>query len=116
MIYVFEGGNIVYDGRNLSDAEKARSVAIEELPVSEVIEGKIAVLKADLEANKVYYEYIDKPVDAETDLSELKLANEMLTESLIDFKLQYMAVPCQSHQDYPVIIEGLLEGVRTDGE
>lgn len=46
----------------------------------------------------------------------LKAANEVLTENLIDFKIAYMSVPCQSHQDYPVIIENLLEGATKDGE
>lgn len=52
----------------------------------------------------------------EEELAQSKQAIETLTENLIDFKIAYMSVPCQSHQDYPVLIEGLLEGAGTDGE
>ena len=47
MIYVFEGGSIVYDESVLTEADKARAVAVEVLPEQEVIPGKIAVIKAD---------------------------------------------------------------------
>ena len=32
MIYVFEGGNIVYDGSTISNGQKAQAVAVEQLP------------------------------------------------------------------------------------
>ncbi|KIL79606.1 hypothetical protein [Bacillus badius] len=47
--------------------------------------------------------------------AKLKAENEVLTESLIDLKTQYMSVPCQYHQDYSVKIDKVLEGVETDG-
>ncbi len=81
MIYVFEGGNIVYDGSTISNEEKNKAVAVEKLPIAEVIEGKIAVLKANMETNEVYFEYIDKPVDPE--IEQLKKIVADLTELVL---------------------------------
>lgn len=47
--------------------------------------------------------------------AELTAANELLAESLIEFKMQYTSVPCQLHQEYPAIVDGLIEGAKTDG-
>lgn len=46
---------------------------------------------------------------------DLTVANELLAESLIEFKMQYTSVPCQLHQEYPAIVDGLIEGAKTDG-
>lgn len=46
---------------------------------------------------------------------ELRAANELLTENLIDFKYQYTSVPCQLHQEYPAIVDGIIEGAKNDG-
>lgn len=63
MIYVFEKGNIVYDGSTITDEQKTKAVAVEALPKPDVTEGKIAVLRANKATETVYYEYIDAPID-----------------------------------------------------
>lgn len=69
MIYVFENDNndasIVYDGMILTEEERTKGIAIEQLPAREEIEGKIAVLKCNKSTNEVWYEYIDKPISLE---------------------------------------------------
>lgn len=35
---------------------------------------------------------------------------DALAEELLDFKIAYSSVPCQYHQDYPVLIKKILEG------
>jgi hypothetical protein len=61
MIYVFEQGNIVYDGSTISEAQKAQAIAVESLPIPETPAGKYAVLKADKANERVWYEYVDLP-------------------------------------------------------
>ena len=76
MIYVFEQGNVVYDGSTISDEQKAKAVAVESLPIPETPSGMYAVLKADLATNTVYHEYkedaevvkLQKLLDDATDL------------------------------------------------
>lgn len=43
------------------------------------------------------YEFDIDPVDA-------------LAAELLEFKIQYNSVPCQNHEDYPALIDGLMEG------
>ena len=57
MLYVFEGGSVVYDGSSISDKEKARAVEVENLPKKETPSGRRAILKADKRTEKVWYEY-----------------------------------------------------------
>lgn len=72
MIYVFEEGNVVFDGSTISEEQKAKAVAVELLPVAEVMEGKIAVLRANKTTKIVYYIYIDIPhPERPTELEEL---------------------------------------------
>ena len=84
MIYVFESGSIVYDESVLTEADKARAVAVEKLPEQETIPGKIAVIKADKETNKVWWEYVDSPAavefrELETQIQGLQQAMAELT-------------------------------------
>lgn len=76
MIYVFENDNndasIVYDGTILTEAERTKGIAIEQLPHKEEIEGKIAVLKCNKATGEVWYEYIDKPIDEDKKIQELE--------------------------------------------
>lgn len=81
MIYVFEGGSVVYDGSTITDEQKSKAVAVESLPVAEIIEGKIAVLKANKAEERVYYEYMDKPQDPEIEQLKSELA---LQQAAID--------------------------------
>ena len=81
MIYVFEGGNVVYDGNTISDEQKAQAVAVESLPELQTPEGKYAVIKADKTAGTVYYEYIDLPKDPE--VKQLKQVVADLTEFVL---------------------------------
>ena len=75
MIYVFEGGNVVYDGSTITEEEKTKAVAVASLPEPEQIEGKIAVLKANKATNEVYYEYIDRPKEPEIEQLKQQIAD-----------------------------------------
>lgn len=66
MIYVFEGGSIVYDGSTISDAQKAKAVAVEQLPEKpEIPVGKMAIIRANKAEERVWWELVDKPKDPE---------------------------------------------------
>ena len=81
MIYVFEQGNIVYDGSTISDAQKAQAVAVESLPEPQTPEGKYAVIRANKTTETVYYEYKDVPKDPEVE--QLKQVVADLTEFVL---------------------------------
>lgn len=49
----------------------------------------------------------DPTLDEE--LEELKAANAQLGQELVDFKLDYLSVPCQYHQDYASWVDGQLK-------
>ena len=78
MIYVFEQGNIIYDGSTISDTQKAQAVAVESLPEPQTPEGKYAVIRANKATETVYYEYKDIPKDPEVE--QLKQVVADLTE------------------------------------
>ena len=65
MIYVFDGGSVVYDGDTITEEQKSQAVAVESLPEPQTPEGKYAQIRADKTAGTVYYEYIDLPKDPE---------------------------------------------------
>lgn len=77
MIYLFENQNnecsIVFAEETLTNQQKARGVAIEKLPIIEDKEGMVAILKCSKMDNRVWYDYIDKPVD------EIALLKEQLS-------------------------------------
>ena len=81
MIYVFEGGSIVYDGNTISEEQKAQAVAVESLPEPQTPEGKYAQIRADKATETVYYEYIDLPKDPE--VKQLKQVVADLTEFVL---------------------------------
>jgi hypothetical protein len=81
MIYVFEGGNVVYDGNTITEEQKAQAVAVESLPKPDTPEGKYAQIRADKTAGTVYYEYIDLPKDPE--VKQLKQVVADLTEFVL---------------------------------
>ena len=81
MIYVFEGGNVVYDGDTITEEQKAQAVAVESLPKPDTPEGKYAQIRADKTAGTVYYEYIDLPKDPE--VKQLKQVVAGLTEFVL---------------------------------
>ena len=81
MIYVFEGGSVVYDASTITEGQKAQAVAVESLPIAAEVEGKIAILKANKAEERVYYEYVDKPVDPE--IEQLKQVVADLTELVL---------------------------------
>ena len=83
MIYVFEGGSVVYDGSTISEEQKTKAVVVESLPVAQVMEGKVAVLRANKTTETVYYEYVDiTQPEQPTELEEL--ANYVLN---VDFRV-----------------------------
>lgn len=84
MIYVFEGGSIVYDGTTIDEEQKSQAIAIESLPKPETPKGKYPVIKVDKSLNKVWWEYIDLPEDNEFDklqeqIQDLQIALAELT-------------------------------------
>lgn len=80
-MYVFECGSVVYDGDTITDDEKSRAVAIDELPNPKILEGKTAVLKANKATESVFYEYVDKPKQPE--IEQLKQVVADLTELVL---------------------------------
>ena len=66
MIYVFEGGSIVYDGDTITEEQKAQAVAVESLPEKpEIPAGKMAIIRANKAEERVWWELVDKPKDPE---------------------------------------------------
>lgn len=88
MIYVFEGGSIVYDESVLTKEDKARAVAVEALPAKETPLGKIEIIKADKKTNEVWWEYIDSPQAME--YQEITSEIEGLQQALAEVTLMMM--------------------------
>ncbi|CAG7841146.1 hypothetical protein CLOHAE12215_02570 [Clostridium haemolyticum] len=89
MIYVFEDINnftsIVYDETILTKEEKTRGIAVEHLPPNEEKEGQIAILKADKEKNKVWYEYVkDTRFKEDAKIEDLKQELKQCQQSIIE--------------------------------
>jgi hypothetical protein len=79
MIYLFENGDnnasVVYDETTLTSEQKAKGIAVSELPTEETPEGKQAVLKCRKSTSEVWYEYADIPMDAtEQRIADLEIA------------------------------------------
>ena len=85
MIYVFESGSIVYDESVLTEADKARAVAVEALPEQETPVGKIAVIKADKATNSVWQEYVDSP--AAVEFRELEVQIQGLQQAMAELTI-----------------------------
>lgn len=85
MIYVFEGGSIVYDGSTISDEQKAKAVAVEQLPEKpEIPAGKMAIIRANKAEERVWWELVDKPKDPlEVEVEQLKQVVADLTELIL---------------------------------
>ncbi|MCF8018199.1 MAG: hypothetical protein K9L62_02250 [Vallitaleaceae bacterium] len=78
-MYIFECGSIVYDGSELSIEEISQSVVIEELPIPEERPGFYPQIRANVEEQSVYYEYLPTP---EEPTPEPKTEIEILQEKL----------------------------------
>jgi len=63
MYFVFEEGSWIKGVNRLTEEQKSRAVAVEELPEPEEIEGKEAHLRANLETQEVYHVYTDIDID-----------------------------------------------------
>lgn len=85
MVYIFKHGNIVYDGSTLTEKEKSKAVlVIDELPEKKEVEGKIAVLKYDVETQQVWYEYVEpKNNDELSQINERLKKIEKMLESVV---------------------------------
>ena len=82
MIYVFPEGNVVYDGSTISDEQKAKAVAVEQLPEKpEIPAGKMAVIRANKAEERVWWELVDVPKDPE--IEQLKQVVADLTELVL---------------------------------
>jgi hypothetical protein len=62
-MWVFEGGSVVYDGNSITDEIKARGVEVDVLPEPEVREGYYSQIRADLDTQTLYYDYLPIPVE-----------------------------------------------------
>ena len=86
MFYIFENDNnnasVVYDETTLTNEQKAKGIAIAELPTAETPEGKQAVLKCRKSTGEVWYEYVDIPVD-NTEQRIADLENAIMELSMI---------------------------------
>jgi hypothetical protein len=91
MIYLFENPNnnasIVYDETTLTNAQKAKGVAVEELPTPQTPQGKQAILKVKKSTEEVWYEYIDAPIDEATEIEQLKASQREQDDLLMDILL-----------------------------
>jgi hypothetical protein len=58
MMWVFEGGSVVYDGNSIDNETKARGVEVESLPEPEIREGYYPQIRAVLETQELYYDYL----------------------------------------------------------
>jgi len=85
MIYVFEGGSIVYDGSTISDEQKTKAVAVEQLPEKpEIPADKMAIIRANKAEERVWWELVDKPKDLlEVEVEQLKQIVADLTELIL---------------------------------
>ena len=77
----FECGAIVYDESTITEEQKNKAIGIEKPHVAESKTGKMAILKANKQKNRVYYEYVEKPKQPE--LEELKNLVADLTELVL---------------------------------
>lgn len=88
MIYIYQNANcisIVYEESSLTEQEKMKGIALEQLPDPEVKEGKIAVLKIDKEKNKVWYEYVeDTKIKEIAKLEALQRELEQCKQSVVE--------------------------------
>lgn len=64
-MWVFEGGSIVYDGRTISEEARAGAIEVDVLPEPEVREGYYSQIRANLETQELYYDYIPIPIPEE---------------------------------------------------
>ncbi|NFV47497.1 hypothetical protein FDJ70_07395 [Clostridium botulinum] len=90
MIYVFESldnqASIVLEESTLTQEEKKKGIALEELPHKEEKEDKIAILKIDKEKNKVWYEYVEDTRIKEKEQNEVK--KETFVKTLAEMTIQ----------------------------
>lgn len=63
------------EGHLLTEEEKTSAIIVEQLPVKESIEGKMAILKCKKSTNEVWYEYVVIVPSEEEGLA--KLRNDM---------------------------------------
>jgi len=79
MIYVFEGGSVVFDGTTLTEEQKAKAVAVEILPVPQTPAGHYAQIKANLETQEVFYEYVE-----DSEITKLQQLLDDATQLLLE--------------------------------
>jgi hypothetical protein len=60
MIYVFSGGSVVYDGSTITNEQKKNAVAVENLPVAENRDGFYSQIRANIEKQELYFEYLEE--------------------------------------------------------
>lgn len=88
MIYVFEGGSIVFDGSTISEEQKSQAVAIESLPIAKKVDGKIAIIKADKSTESVWYEYEDVPkTEEELQKEEINTIKKDMNDAIMELTM-----------------------------
>lgn len=75
---------IHYNPVLLSDQEKLTGIMLESsIPQAEVQAGKIAILYINPETNELWYEYEDRPLSPEEEITSLKAQNAQIVLALV---------------------------------
>jgi len=61
----------------------------------------------DIKDSKV--KFVDEKEDPKKKIEALELLNDVLLETIVDMKVTYNAVPCQLHEEYPMLVDELIE-------
>lgn len=79
------GASIVFLDDTLTETQKAKGIKVDKLPEPESIAGKQARLNGNKETGEVFYEYVDVPVEPESELETriMKLENLLVTKGIV---------------------------------
>ena len=83
MIYIYEGGSVIFDGSTLTEEEKNNAIVVANKPSEEFVEGKYSILKWDVEKQTAWYEYEDIPKTSEELLREEMIAMQEAIDFII---------------------------------
>lgn len=79
--------SIYYNGKDLTDEQKANAIEVEDVPEPENIPGKDATLYVNTQDNSIYYEYTDRPLTTEEKLATLQDENAELMFAIANLQL-----------------------------
>lgn len=75
--------SIYYNGKDLTDEQKATAIVVESVPEPENRPGKSATLKYS-ETDGLYYDYVDCPLTQEEQMEALKAENQSLNTAIVE--------------------------------